>query len=332
MRIAIISTPHIPTPPRGYGASEVIAGLIAEGLERRGHQVRLFACSGSTARVTEIWSYPEVRLATSFDQRELIQVTRALHDAADCDLIHNHCLSTGPALAHLAPRPFLTTLHYVHPIVEAFPEAPYIAISDRQRAQLSEKNVVARVYNGIDLRQFPLSNEREDYLLFLGRFHPNKGADLAIEVARQSGRKLVIAAPEPPEDKRDWFESQVQPHLHGSIKWIGPVEGEERARLLGRAAATLLPLRWDEPFGLVMVESMACGTPPIAIRRGAAPELILPGVTGFLVDDIPGMIAAVEQATMIDPLRCRRHVEENFSAERMVDEYERLFQSYARSG
>lgn len=328
MRIAIISTPHIPTPPSGYGASELIAGLVAEGLQQRGHQVSLFACPGSSARVSEIRSYPEIRQAMTFDQRELIHVARALRDAAGCDLIHNHCLATGPALAHSSSRPVLTTLHYVHPIVEAFPNAAYVAISDRQRELLRGKNVVGRVYNGIDLESFPLSTERSDYLLFLGRFHPNKGADLAIEVARHAGRPLIIAAPEPPDDQRDWFQRQVRPHLRGKIEWIGPVDAEQRARLLGHAAATLLPLRWDEPFGLVMVESMACGTPPIAMRRGAAPELIVDGVTGFLVDDVPGMVAAVDQAATIDPSRCRRHVAENFSAEQMVEAYEALFTRY----
>src|SRR6185437_6332779 len=222
-------------------------------------------------------------------------------------------------------RPFLSTLHYVHPLVTAFPNAPYVAVSDRQRSALSGINVIGRVYNGIDVNAFALGRHRDDYLMFLGRFHPNKGADLAIEIARRSGRRLIIAAPSPPDDQRDWFEQEIRPKLGGPIEWIGPVERELKARLLGSAAATLLPLRWDEPFGLVMVESMACGTPPIAVRRGAAPEIIVDGVTGFLVDNPHDMIPLVDRASEIDPLACRRHVEACFSVDRMVDQYVDLY-------
>ncbi|MGH2457329.1 MAG: glycosyltransferase family 4 protein [Chloroflexota bacterium] len=328
MRIAILSTPHVPTPPRGYGASELIAGLLAEGLRRRGHQVRLFACPGSLADVDEHREYPEIELARTFDQRELIHVAHAVRDASDCDLVHNHCLAVGSAFAALSGRPFLSTLHYVHPVVMAFPRAAYVAVSDQQRAALSSLNVIGRVYNGIDLAAFPLSRRRDDYLLFLGRFHPNKGADLAIEVARKAGRRLVLAAPSPPDDQQEWFAREIRPRLGGAIEWIGPVEGAAKARLLGRAAATLVPLRWDEPFGLVMAESMACGTPPIAIRRGAAPEIIVDGVTGYLAETPQEMIPLVERAAEIDPLACRHRVEANFSADRMVDRYLELYRAY----
>jgi len=328
VRIAIISTPHLPTPPRGYGASERIAGILAEGLQQRGHYVRLFACEGSTARVAECRSFPDTRLAQTFDQSELIHVEHAIREVADCDLIHNHCLAAGPAFAERVDLPFLTTLHYIHPLVQAYPRAPYVAISDHQRQTLGELNIAGRVYNGIDVDGLPLSETHDDYLLFLGRFHPNKGADLAIEVAQRLGRRLVLAAPSPPQDQQVWFDQNVRPHLGGRIEWLGPIEGEEKARLIGRAAATLIPLRWDEPFGLVIAESMACGTPPIAFRRGAAPEIIVDGVTGFLVDDVEGMVTAVERADEIAPATCRARVENHFSTERMIDGYLTLFRRY----
>lgn len=329
MQIAIISTPHVSTPPDGYGASEQIAGLLAEGLHRRGHRVVLFATADSRASVDELRSYAEAGLAQSFDQREVVHVARALRDAEGCDLIHNHCLCAGPAFAGLARRPFLTTLHYVHPLAQAFPGVAYVAISDQQRRVWATRlQIIDRVYNGIDLTALPLERHHDDYLLFLGRFHPNKGADLAIRVAQQLGRRLIIAAPNPPPDQRDWFDATIRPHLRGPIEWIGPVEGLQKARLLGRAAATLVPLRWDEPFGLVMAESMACGTPPIAIRRGAAPEIIVDGVTGYLVDDVQQMLSVVDRAAEIDPESCRRHVESHFSADRMVEAYEELYARY----
>jgi glycosyltransferase involved in cell wall biosynthesis len=328
VRIAILSTPHVPTPPQGYGASELIAGQLAEGLSQRGHEVHLFASEGSTKLVQRSRCYPQQRLGTSFDQRELIHVAHAVREAGDCDLVHNHCLAAGPPFARISRRPFLTTLHYLHPVVHAFPEGPYVAISQSQRRLASQLNVCGMVYNGVDLRNFPFGESREDYLLFLGRFHPNKGADLAIEVARRLDRRLILAAPAPPDDQRGWFDEKVRPHLQGKVEWIGPVEGDAKARLLGRAAATLLPLRWDEPFGLVMIESMACGTPPVAMRRGAAPEIILDGVTGLLVDDLDQFVAAVEQAPSIDPYACRARVEQHFSVDRMVDDYLRLYRDY----
>ncbi len=328
MRVAIISTPHVPTPPRGYGASELIAGLLAEGLQRRGHDVQLFACAGSTEMVSQIRSFPETTRGETFGQRELIHVGHALRLARDCDVVHNHCVTAGPAFASMIDRPFLTTLHYLCSSVHAFPGAAYVAVSDQQMRSLPSLNILGRVYNGIDLRAFPLSRQRDDYLLFLGRFHPNKGPDLAIDVARRLDRRLIIAAPAPPADQRAWFEQRIRPHLKGRIEWIGPVEGDAKARLLGRAAATLLPIRWDEPFGLVAIESMACGTPPLGIRRGALPEIIVDGITGFLVDDPAALDSVVERASELEPTACRRRVEETFSADRMVDSYVALYENY----
>lgn len=329
VKIAMISTPHIPTPPSGYGASERVAGVLAEGLQRRGHHVRLFACVGSQARVAECRTYLTSRLGQSFDQAELIHVGYAMRDVADCDVIHNHCLAAGPAFAELAGRPFLTTLHYVHPIVRANPTGPYVAISEHQRQHLSELTFAGRVYNGVDLNDLQFSESRDDYLLFLGRFHPNKGADLAIEVAQRSGRRLVIAAPSPPADQQAWFDEFIRPRLGAGIEWIGPVEDKTKAHLLGRAVATLLPLRWDEPFGLVIAESMACGTPPIAFRRGAAPEIISDGTTGFLVDTLEEMVAAVERAPQISPIACRARIDKHFSIEQMIDGYLDLYQRHS---
>lgn len=330
MRIAILSTPHVPTPPKGYGASELVAGRLAEGLVRRGHLVRLFAADDSSDRVQERRTYPVARLGNSFDQREFIHVGSAIREVADCDLVHNHCVVGGPAFARLSPRPFVTTLHYLSPMVRAFPGASYLAISNSQRHALPDLNVVAVIHNGIDPDEFPLETEKEDYLLFLGRFHPNKGADLAIDVARKAGRRLIIAAPPPPDDQLDWFAANVRPKLSGNIDWIGPVEGIEKARLLGKAAATLAPIRWEEPFGLVFAESMACGTPPIAFRRGASPEVIADGTTGFLVDDVTAMARAIDRVGEIDPIACRERVMTKFSVERMVEAHERLYAALIR--
>ncbi len=334
MRVGILSTPHVSTPPTGYGASELIAGQLAIGLIRRGHQVRLFATSDSTG-AADLRSYLQIEQSVSFDHRELIHVAYSLAECADLDVVHNHCVAAGPALAGFARRPFLTTLHYVHASVRAFPQANYVAVSQSQAKWLASNtpgvNLVGTVHNGVDLDELTLSLEREDYLLFLGRFHPNKGADLAIDVAERLGLPLVIAAPAPPDDQRAWFERLVAPRLRGKIEWIGPVEGPAKTSLIGRARAVLAPIRWEEPFGLVIAEAMACGTPPIAFRRGAAPELIVDGVTGFLVDDVSGMEAAVDRLSTISPRACREWVGAHFSLDRMIDGYLALYERYIDS-
>jgi glycosyltransferase involved in cell wall biosynthesis len=334
MRIGVLSTPHVPTPPRGYGASELIAGQIVDGLLRRGHEVRLFAGPDSM-KAGDLRIYPAARIGKTFEQRELIHVASAFADLDGCDLVHNHCVTAGPPFAKICPVPFLTTLHYHNPVLDAFPGGDYVAVSDNQRDRLRRQprplNVVATVPNGVDLREFPLSQIRGDYLLFLGRFHPNKGADLAIEVAQRLGRRLILAAPSPPPDQQEWFDQVIAPKLTGKIEWIGSVEGSFKASLLGGAAATLVPIRWDEPFGLVIVESMACGTPPVAIRRGAAPEIIEDGINGFLVDDADGMDRAVERASEVTPGQCRARVESKFTTDRMVDGYVDLYETYVMS-
>jgi glycosyltransferase involved in cell wall biosynthesis len=334
MRIAILSTPHVPTPPAGYGASETIAGHLVRGLVARGHEVRLFGVEGSSG-TSDVRSFPESAQGVTFDQRELIHACRALGDVSDCDIVHNHCVAAGPMMAHLSRRPMLTTLHYKHHLLRVFPDAGYVAVSKSQaanlRSELPALRIAGTVYNGIDLREFAISSHRGPYVVFLGRFHPNKGADLAIEAANILGVRLVIAAPGPPPDQVAWFEQNVAPRLGGHVEWIGPVEGMERSRLLSEAIATLVPLRWDEPFGLVIVESMAAGTPPIVFRRGAAPELVVDGVTGFLVDEVEQMAAAVERCSAIDPLTCRAHVAQNFSVDQMVEAYLRLYDDYLMS-
>ncbi|HEX5415637.1 MAG TPA: glycosyltransferase, partial [Chloroflexota bacterium] len=186
MRIAILSTPHVPTPPKGYGASELIAGHLAEGLVRRGHEVRLFAADESSELVQERRTYPEAQLGKSFDQREYIHVGHAMRDLGGCEIVHNHCVLGGPAFASLSPCPFVTTLHYLSPMVRAFPDAPYLAVSRGQRASLPHVNVVAVIYNGIDLDEYRKSDNvdalerhgvdpRRPIVLFVGRITRQKG-------------------------------------------------------------------------------------------------------------------------------------------------------------
>lgn len=319
-----MSTPHIRTPPLGYGGSEAVAGSLAEELAQRGFQVTLFATpDSSTAGVLRHFA-PALSPGPyeHAGYREVLHLCHALASGS-YDLVLNHCLQAVPVLAASPGVRALTSLHYRPAILGSFPRLDYVAISHRQ-AELCRQaglNVVGVVPNGIDTTPYHVVAAKESYLLWIGRFHAYKGPDLAIQVARRLGMRLILAGPPPPEDQREYFEARVRPYLGGPIEWVGGVEGPAKRRLFERARCTLCPIRWEEPFGLVMVESMAAGTPVIAFRRGAAPEVVADGRTGFVVDDVDGMAAAVERTHTIDPYACRQHVEEHFTAAAMADGY-----------
>jgi glycosyltransferase involved in cell wall biosynthesis len=325
MRIAQLSTPHLPTPPVGYGASELIASLITEELVRRGHEVTLFA-HGDSVTSARFIHFPQVEEVQRFDYRELAHVGRAMALSDGFDVVHNHCLFAGPAMAGLRDVRCLSTLHYTHPVLACFPEHPYVAVSHAQKAANPRLNVVGVVHNAVDLRLYQPSSARQDYLLFLGRFHPNKGVDLAIRVADRLGARLLIAAPTPHPDQRGYFDEHVAPHIGHRIEYLGEVTGEQKCRLLAEARCLLMPDRWEEPFGLVALEAAASGTPVVAMRKGALPELVLHGETGFLVDSVEEMIEAVRRVDSLDPTRCRQHATTNFSVGRMVDGYLELYE------
>ncbi len=329
MRIAQLSTPHLPTPPVGYGASELIASLITEELVRRGHEVTLFAHRDSVTSGRFV-HFPQVEEVQPFDYRELAHVSRALALSDGFDLIHNHCLFAGPAMANLRRVHCISTLHYTHPVLACFPEHPYVAVSHAQRAVTPHLNVVGVVHNAIDLRLYHPSSAKKDYLLFLGRFHPNKGVDLAIRVANRLGARLLIAAPPPHPDQQAYFDEQVRPHLDHRIEYLGEVAGERKSQLLAEARSLLMPDRWEEPFGLVALEAAASGTPVVAMRKGALPELVVHGETGFLVDSVEEMIRVVPGTDSLNPYRCREHASANFGVDRMVDGYLEVYERALR--
>ncbi len=320
MRIAQISPPHNATPPRGFGGSELVASNLTQELVRRGHQVVLFAHPDSSTDATLV-SFPEAYQPASFDHRELVHVARSLEYAHEFDIVHNHCLSAGPALARLVRTPCVITLHYLHPILLAFPDHPCVAVSKAQQAAVPGLNILRVVYNGVDCSLYPVVESKSDYLLFMGRIDPKKGPDLAVQVARSLGARLVLAGPPPTEDMRDFFDECIRPYLGARVEYVGEARGQQKVDLLAHAICLLLPLRWEEPFGLVAVEAMACGTPVVALRRGALPELVRHGETGYIVDTLDQMVQAVQQSDAIRPWRCRGVVERDFSSSRMADAY-----------
>lgn len=325
LRIAQIAPPGIPCPPDGYGASELVVSNLTEELVRRGHQVTLFAHPESRTKATLV-SFPQVYDLKDAAQRELAHTSLALDFAGEFDVVHNHCIAPGPSLLRLAPVPSLTTLHYVRPLLFTFAAQPCAAISHSQARQLRESlNIAGVAYNGIDVASFPLVEDKDDYLLFLGRIDPKKGVHLAIEVARRLDARLLIAAGYPTSDNRAYFEEQIKPKLGGKIEHIGHVGTQDKGTLLARARCVLMPQQWEEPFGLVAVEALACGTPVVALRRGALPEIIRHGQDGFLVDSIDEMAEAVGKTGSIRPQSCRHVVAAHFSVRNMADAYLSLY-------
>ena len=335
MRVLQLAPLQEPVPPPSYGGTEAVVAVLCEELTRRGVDVILCA-SGDSRISAQLHAVSGRSLRTANDiadasPYEWIHVALSLKRAGDYDLIHNHAGELAMAMSHLTDVPMLTTVHNPTTRDARFVwdryEGWYNTISHAQRATLLEipgGRFAGVVHNAIDVESFPFSSQKDDYLLFLSRIYRDKGVHLAIEAVKRLAMPLVIAG-KLAEDDRDYFREQVEPLLDGKdIVFVGEANAGQKRELLVRAKCLLLPLCWEEPFGLVMTEAMACGTPVVAFARGAAPEIVRHGETGFLVeerDGVDGLVAAVLQVSAIDPACCRRHVEENFSPGRMIDRY-----------
>jgi glycosyltransferase involved in cell wall biosynthesis len=304
-------------------------------LVRRGLEVTLFATADSLtqARLAAVCPRPYSE-DQSLDPKvwECLHISAVFERAAEFDLIHNHFDFLPLSYSGLVPTPVLTTIHgfsseRILPVYQKYNDrAYYVAISNADRHP--SLDYLATVYHGIPLDEFTLQPEPDDYLLFFGRIHPDKGVVEAIEVARQVGRRLIIAGI---IQDHDYFEREVAPHSgQNGIDYIGSVGPEQRDELLGSASALLHLINFNEPFGLSLVEAMACGTPVIAYGRGSIPELIKHGETGFIVNDIDEAAAAVRSIGELDRTRIRQHVVENFSRERMVDGYIQVYREALR--
>lgn len=335
MRIAQLSPLWERVPPPAYGGTEAVVYALTEGLVAAGHEVVLFA-SGDSITSAELRSiYPRsLRTATELKDPQpydWLHIASALAQAGEFDIVHNHAGEPAMAMAQLVATPMLSTLHcLITPdtkIVWQHYQGYFNTISEAALhtipADVPMRRYAGAVYNGIDVKSFPFRANKEDHLLFLSRIAPEKGTHLAIEVARKLGIPLLIAGKVDRVD-REYFRTQVEPLVDGDkVRYVGEVTREETKRLMAEARALLMPIVWEEPFGLVMVEAMAAGTPVVAFRRGAAPELIADGETGFLVPsgDVDAMAAAVQRVASIDPIRCRQHVQANFDVSQMVDNY-----------
>jgi glycosyltransferase involved in cell wall biosynthesis len=329
VRVALLGPVAWRTPPHHYGPWEQVTGLLAEGLVARGVEVTLFATLDSVTSATLDGVCPHGYADDpAMDGRvwEAMHVAHALAGSGDFDLVHNHLDWLPLAFAGHCRAPLLTTIHGFsgRGILPAYARArsAYVSISDADRAP--ELDYVATVYHGVDLDQLPFSPDGGAPLVAFGRVHPDKGTHAAIEIARLAGRQLIICGII--QDER-YFSEQVAPLIDGErVLFLGPVGPRRRGEILGGAAALLHPIGFDEPFGLSVVESMACGTPVIAYRRGSMAEVVDEEVTGFLVDTAEQAARAVTRLPTVDRAACRDRARRRFGAARMVDDYLRVYQ------
>lgn len=335
MRIAQVAPLYESVPPRYYGGTERVVSWLTEKLVAFGHDVTLFASGDS---VTNAQLVKSCKRALRLDREcvdplahHVLMIEEVFSRAQDFDIIHFHSDYLHFPYSRREKVPCLTTLHGrldlpdLVPLYKEFREVPLVSISDAQREPLSWVNWVGRVHHGMAIHELPLCEEPGDYLAFLGRVSPEKGVDRAIEIAIRAGRKLKIAAKVDRAD-RDYYQEKVKPLLkHPLIEFIGEIGNSEKAEFLGNASALLFPINWPEPFGLVMIEAMACGTPVIAYPRGSVPEIMLDGVTGFVVQDVEEAVAAVKKVDKIKRRACREYFELNFSDDRMARDYVNLY-------
>jgi glycosyltransferase involved in cell wall biosynthesis len=333
VKIALLGPIAWRTPPLHYGPWETVAGLLADGLVARGVDVTLFATLDSQTKATLDGVCPAGYAdSPDIDGRvwEAIHVAHALRRSGEFDLVHNHLDWLPLAFSQHCAAPMLTTVHgFSGPhILPAYRKADssYVSISDSARSP--DLDYVATVYHGVDLEALPFDPAGGDDLVVFGRIHPDKGTHQAIEIARRAGRRLTVCGIV--QDER-YFREQVEPHIDGDrVTYLGSVGPADRGRILGGSAALLHPIAFAEPFGLSVVESMACGTPVIAYRKGSMPEVIDEGVTGRLVDDVTGAVAAVRAIDDIDRGNCRVRARERFGKDRMVDDYLRVYRKVIR--
>lgn len=337
MRIAQVAPLIERVPPPAYGGIELVVGLLTDELVRRGHEVTLFA-SGDSITLAKLVSVhpralrldPEVKEPNIY---EMLQLGFVYERAEEFDIIHSHVCCSALPYANLIKTPTLHTLHGIftpdnEKMFQYAKHQPFVSISQAQRDLRLGLNYVATVYNGIDVNSYKFHPQPDNppYLAFLGRISPEKGTHLAIAIAQKTGWHLKIAGKIDAVDK-EYFEQKVKPHIDGKqIEYLGEANHVEKNALMGGAVATLFPITWREPFGLVMVESMAAGTPVIAMKLGSTVEIIKQGKTGFLCNNVGDFIQALDQVTQLDRHVCREYVNHHFSLQNMTDAYEAVYQ------
>lgn len=351
LKIAQLSTPFIDVPPKTYGGTELVVYNITEELVKRGHKVTLFATKNSKTSakleyvfkkslglggMEKLLSPLAAKLSWAHALPSLYHAVLPFEKADQFDIIHNHFHCYGLFFSNLVKTSVLTTYHgdlssaekcpIEKMILEKYKRNFWTAISKSQKRKVKTKlNFQAVIHHGIPIEKFPYSLKHQNYLAWLGRITQKKGIEEAIKVAKRTKNKLVIAGTVNPRDQ-EFFQKKIKPKIDNKlIFYVGPVSHKPKVKLLKNAKALLYPISWEEPFGLVMVEAMACGCPVITFKRGSIPEVVKNKKTGFIVKDIKGMIRALKQTDQINREDCRKHVERNFTVEKMVDKYEKVY-------
>jgi glycosyltransferase involved in cell wall biosynthesis len=339
MKIGIMAPPWVPVPPPSYGGTEAVVDRLARGFVAAGHDVLLWTTGDSTCPVPTGHVYTHAQ-----DDRMGIAAVELRHlilgyerfEEWGADIVHDHTL-IGPIYAHRLPEmavvttnhgPFNEDLSDLYCAIDD--DVPVIAISHDQASRATDVEIAEVIHHGLDVDDFPVGDgggdEHGPYFAFLGRMAPEKGARRAAIAAREAGVRLIIAAKMREPLEQAFFREQIQPLLDDRVVYIGEADATNKMTLLAGARALLNPIRWPEPFGLVMIESLACGTPVLAYREGSAPELIEHGITGFLADGMSDLIGHIGDVDRLDRTACRTVVEQHFSTERMVNDHLRLFE------
>lgn len=346
MRIAQVVSLYESVPPESKNGLEFVVSWLTEELVARGHEVTLFAPANSITQAKLVSIIPKGFINANiknfnFTFYSIWNTLLAGLQSKEFDIIHTHN-ANGHYITPLSSCPIIETVHspsvnntddkiyteHLQPVLEQLSKVHYVTVSKKQEVLYSQGCAAyfkkhSTVYNGIPLNKFVFSATPKDYLFYIGYINKNKGADVAVQVARKLGMKLILAGNNFGEET--FFEKHIQPFLDGKISYVGPVDFETKNELYRNAVATLAPIHWEEPFGLTIVESQACGTPVIAFDKGASKEIIDHGKTGFVVKDEQEMIDAVGKIQNLDRKSCRDWVEERFSIKKMVDEYETLY-------
>lgn len=345
MKIGIVGTVWLNIPPKGYGGTEAVLSHLSNGLVERGHDVTLFGPKTAKVKAHVLGTVDVALREQNVDWTNvgytLLHMTEAFDRASYFDILHVHLNKSQDyvalPLALYSKTPVLFTFHFKLPtpvvnkeryaILHKYSKLPFTSISNTQREGI-DLNFIATVYNSLDIAQFPFSKETEDYFVWLGKVDPKKGTKEAILAAKRAGVRLKVlgAVEHGVPHFLAYYEKEVKPLIDGKqITWVGEVGVREKARILGGAKALINPILWEEPFGLVMIEAQAVGTPVISFRRGAAREVIIDGKTGFLVDTFDEMVKKIRDIESIDRSECRRNVEERFTIPRMIDGYENAY-------
>lgn len=354
MRIAQVVSLQESVPPKGKNGLEFMVYYLIEELVKRGHQVTLFGTKDSktSARLIDILPFPASRkrlFGWGGMDYSLAAMTKAVEMANEFDVIHTHIGSSAFYFADLIKTPIVETIHspihkipkkyllkkklfnkYSKDTIRRYRKAQHIFVSKNQLDSSALKINSKVIHNGIALEDFSFRENSDDYFIYLGYLTFNKGAHIAAQAARWAKVNLKLAGSYKGCER--YFEERVQPYLQkGKIEYVGVASPAKRNKLLGGAKAILVPVQWEEPFGLIMIEAMACGTPVIGFNKAAIPEIVLDGKTGFVVEDMRKMVSAIKKVGKIKRIDCRQHIEKNFSVEKMVDEYEKVYKKAIRT-